>query len=161
MAGDVKKESLGSEVDHAIEESRMVLPGIQALFGFQLIAVFSQRFEQLPVAAQRIHLSALILVVVAIALIMAPAAYHRQVERGTVSRHFADYASRMITIAMVPLMIAISMDVAVATLLVLADLAWSAFIGGVLLCVFLTLWFVVPYATKRTRRKRVSPGAAH
>ncbi|TLG71825.1 hypothetical protein [Methylocystis sp. B8] len=28
----------------AIEEARMVLPGIQALFGFQLIAVFNNRF---------------------------------------------------------------------------------------------------------------------
>jgi hypothetical protein len=28
----------------AIEEARMVLPGIQALFGFQLIAVFNERF---------------------------------------------------------------------------------------------------------------------
>jgi hypothetical protein len=32
----------------AIDEARMVLPGIQALFGFQLIAVFNERFAQLP-----------------------------------------------------------------------------------------------------------------
>ena len=34
-----KTEKMARE---AIEEARMVLPGIQALFGFQLIAVFSQ-----------------------------------------------------------------------------------------------------------------------
>ena len=28
----------------AIEEARMVLPGIQALFGFQLVTVFNDRF---------------------------------------------------------------------------------------------------------------------
>ena len=31
----------------AIEEARMVLPGIQALFGFQFITVFNERFRQL------------------------------------------------------------------------------------------------------------------
>jgi hypothetical protein len=29
-----------------LEECRMVLPGIQALFGFQLIAVFNARFAE-------------------------------------------------------------------------------------------------------------------
>ena len=39
----VKKESLEEEVDHILGEGRMVLPGIEASFGFQLIAVFDQR----------------------------------------------------------------------------------------------------------------------
>jgi hypothetical protein len=41
-----------SELDRiaqaAIEECRIVLPGIQALFGFQLIAGFNQGFGRLP-----------------------------------------------------------------------------------------------------------------
>ena len=37
----------------------MVLPGVQALFGFQLIAVFSERFETLTDVQQDIHLAAL------------------------------------------------------------------------------------------------------
>jgi hypothetical protein len=42
-------ESLEHEARQAVEEARMVLPGIQALFGFQLIAVFNQRYTELPV----------------------------------------------------------------------------------------------------------------
>jgi len=41
---DVKVETLDDEADRVISEARMVLPGMQALFGFQLIAVFSERF---------------------------------------------------------------------------------------------------------------------
>jgi hypothetical protein len=67
----------------AVEEARMVLPGMQALFGFQLIAVFNNRFGQLSFADQVVHFCAVLLVAVAIGLIMTPAAYHRQVERGT------------------------------------------------------------------------------
>ena len=46
----------------------MVLPGIQALFGFQLIAGFNQGFNQLPVPEQHLHYASLVLVAVAIAL---------------------------------------------------------------------------------------------
>ena len=38
------RESL-EEATHATDEARMVLPGVQgAILGFQLIAVFNQRF---------------------------------------------------------------------------------------------------------------------
>ena len=36
----------------------MVLPGIQALFGFQLIAVFNERFKELTEDERLIHFSA-------------------------------------------------------------------------------------------------------
>ncbi len=40
-------ESLEDESTHATDEARMVLPGVQAILGFQLIAVFNQRFQDL------------------------------------------------------------------------------------------------------------------
>jgi hypothetical protein len=40
--------SLEEETRTVIEEARMVLPGIQAVFGFQLIAVFNSGFHSLP-----------------------------------------------------------------------------------------------------------------
>src|SRR5256885_1849786 len=68
-------ESLDKQVDHIEQEARMLLPGIQALFGFQLIAVFNQRFDQvLSRTEQHIHLIALCLVAVAVVLVMGPAA---------------------------------------------------------------------------------------
>ena len=48
----------------------MVLPGIQALFGFQLIAVFNQGFnEKLSTAQQQLHFVSIILTVCAVALV--------------------------------------------------------------------------------------------
>jgi hypothetical protein len=41
-----EKVSLDSAATHILEECRMVLPGIQALFGFQLIAVFNEGFAE-------------------------------------------------------------------------------------------------------------------
>jgi hypothetical protein len=80
----------------AIEEARMVLPGIQALFGFQLIAAFSDRFHELEPQVQALHFLALVLIAVAIAIIMALAAYHRLVERGSISAFFVRLASGLL-----------------------------------------------------------------
>ena len=94
----METESLHQEAQQMIEEARMVLPGIQALFGFQLMAVFNNRFQELTLHEQYIHFSSIILVVIAIALIMTPAAYHRLVERGTVSQCFIDLSSTLLPV---------------------------------------------------------------
>src|SRR4051794_7658519 len=74
-----EKLPLAKAAQYLLEECRTVLPGIQALFGFQLIAVFNQGFSQkLSAGEQRLHLLAMTLVAIAIALIMSPAAHHRQ-----------------------------------------------------------------------------------
>src|ERR1043166_5007574 len=105
------KEDLSKIAQQTIDEARMVLPGIQALFGFQLVAVFNARFTQLSFTDQLLHFSALVLVAIATALIMTPAPYHRQAELGTVSEYFVRMASTIIAIAMVPLMLGLCLDV--------------------------------------------------
>lgn len=152
MAEDTKKEALEDEVEHILEESRMVLPGIQALFGFQLIAVFNQRFDEvLGQGAQKLHLCAVILTALAIALIMAPAAYHRQAERGSISRYLATYSSQLITIAMAPLLIALSIEVSLIAFIVLRDPFSSAIIGAALFLAFTWLWYGFPALRRRKR----------
>jgi hypothetical protein len=59
----------------------MVLPGAQALLGFQLAIMVLEGFDQLPPASQRVHLASLALMVLSTILLMAPAAYHRLVEQ--------------------------------------------------------------------------------
>jgi MFS-type transporter involved in bile tolerance (Atg22 family) len=102
-AADQQTEKMAREV---IEEARMVLPGIQALFGFQLMAVFNQRFNELGEAEKLTHFVSALLIALSIGPIMTPAAYHRQVEPGSVSEFFVRLASRLVTITMLPLALA-------------------------------------------------------
>src|SRR4051812_26598105 len=95
-----------------LEESRMVLPGVQALFGFQLTAVFSEGFsEKLSETQQQLHLLAITLIVLAVIFIMAPAAYHRQSSPQEASEHFLRLATRLMMAGMVPLTLGLSIDV--------------------------------------------------
>jgi hypothetical protein len=41
---ETQVEALSDSVTHRLEECPMVLPGIQVLFGFQLVAVFNSTF---------------------------------------------------------------------------------------------------------------------
>ncbi|GAC1337337.1 MAG: hypothetical protein NVSMB26_24490 [Beijerinckiaceae bacterium] len=149
-----EKESLDKRARNAIEEARMVLPGIQALFGFQLIAALNQRFQDFSESMQTLHFVALVLIAVAIALIMTPAAYHRIVEEHDVSNFFIDLASVMIAVSMVPLMIAISIDVYLLARLILRDAAMSLWSAGLLLGLFSLLWFGFPFVARGARKNK-------
>jgi hypothetical protein len=152
---EVEKEELDKRAQNAIEEARMVLPGIQALFGFQLIAVFNQRFPQMPAGQQLLHYVALLLVGAAIGLIMAPAAYHRIVEQHSVSRFFIQFASVMIAISMLPLLTAISFEIYILGHLVLDNDQASFWIAIATAAFLATLWYVFPFVARMiVRRKR-------
>src|SRR5690349_9810179 len=116
-----KKPELDKVAQEAIEEARMVLPGLQALFGFQLIAVFNTKFADLPTFDRILHYAAVLLVSVSIALIMTPAAYHRQVEPGDVSDFFVKLASGLVAAAMLPFCLALAIEVFIVGHVILKD----------------------------------------
>jgi|SRR5688572_18662193 len=137
-----------------LDECRMVLPGIQALFGFQLIAVFSPRFaDDLPALEQCLHFAAIGLVAVSIALIMTPAAMHRRIGVRRVTDAFVDTSTRLLLSSMVPLAIAISMEFYLIGRLVLKNAAAAPLAFG-LLALFGILWVGLP----RIVRRRPSTG---
>src|ERR1700704_5337573 len=75
-------------VDQMLTEARVIVPGVQALFGFQLSAVITQSFDRLPSSSKVVHAIALGLVALSTILLMAPAAYHRIVYGGEASKEF-------------------------------------------------------------------------
>lgn len=141
--------SLKEQMRNIIEEARMVLPGIQALFGFQTVAVFNQRFEQLPDTMQHVHLLALALVVLAIALVMAPASYHRLVEPQRVSRRTVRLSSWLICAALAPLAGGLALDMAVVLFLATDTYAPSLGGGAATLLLLLGCWFLLPLLARR------------
>lgn len=129
-----------------LDECRMVLPGLQALFGFQLIAVFNQRFgELLSPGEQRLHLLAIALSAVAVALIMTPAAFHRQRHPEAVTQAFVRLSSRLLLASMPPLALSVCADFYLIAR-VLLDARGAALGAALLLAVYLLLWFLLPRA---------------
>lgn len=145
---------LAEAATHLLEECRMVLPGIQALFGFQLIAVFNSRFaEDLSRYEQILHLAAIAAVAVAVALVMTPASYHRMTGPQKVTQDFLKFATRMLLCSMCFLLAGICVDFYLISLLIIVNQAISVVLSLTLLSISAGLWFVLPWR-KNARRKR-------
>jgi len=144
-----EEETLKEQMGRLIEEARMVLPGVQALFGFQTVAVFNERFADLPFYVQAAHTVALGLVVIAIALVMMPAAYHRLAMPGKVSRHLIKVCSRAICYGLAPLAAGLSLDMFVV-LHVVSDHDGFSIAGALAsFALLMALWFAYPLHRRR------------
>ena len=142
--------SLNDAASHVLEECRTVVPGMQALFGFQLIAVFTTSFkEDLSPTERVLHLVAILLVTIAVALVIAPAALHRQMEPMAVSRRFIAISSRLLMASMAPLAAGICLDVYIVARVILGTSVGAAIIAVLLLGVFIVFWLVVPRRARR------------
>jgi hypothetical protein len=137
--------SLPQAATHLLNEARMVLPGIQALFGFQLIAVFNQSFAQkLSHGEQILHLAATTLVAVAVALVMTPAAVHRQLEPRSVSERFVLLSSRLLLWSMIPLALGVASDLYLIARVILGATVPAALIALSIFVIYILLWFAWP-----------------
>ena len=144
--GNRGKETLplSEAITHLLEECRMVLPGVQALFGFQLIAVFNSTFrERLTSTEQIIHLVAIGLVAMSVALVMAPAAYHRQTNPEEATDSFVKLATYLLLGSMLPLMVGITLDFYLIARLILENNTLSLLLSLALLLWFVTFWFLL------------------
>jgi hypothetical protein len=145
MTADREHLSLDKAATHLLEEARMVLPGIQALFGFQLIAVFNQGFaDKLGPGEQRLHLAATALVALAVAFVMTPAALHRQTEPRAVSDSFVRLSSRLLLASMLPLALGTTMDLYLVARVILGASTPAAALAAALFVAYMALWFVLP-----------------
>jgi Family of unknown function (DUF6328) len=90
-----KEQSLEARIVQALTELRVILPGAQALFGFQVSAVLTDRFDQLSAASKAMHMASLGFVAIAIVLLIAPAAYHRIAASGNAEEAVLRYTVTM------------------------------------------------------------------
>ena len=151
---DKEELALSAAGEILIDECRMVLPGIQVLFGFQLVSVFSDRFHRLAAPMQELHLAAFGLVAIAIAMIMTPAAFHRQRNPDGVDQEFLRVSSSLLVASMAALAVAIALEVFVVAGMVVATPVAAA-LAAVLFAFLAMLWFVLPRSRALRRMLRI------
>lgn len=153
-AGPEERKKLSNKIKHVLTEARVILPGAQALLGFQFVAVLMESFDNLPNASKYIHLMSLGLIALTIVFLMTPAAYHRIVEQGEETEHFHRFASKMVVAALVPLALGLCGDVYVVVQKVTESQLVSVVAALVTLAIFWELWFGVTLY-RRTQREYV------
>jgi hypothetical protein len=146
---------LETRIKLVLTEARVVLPGAQALLGFQFAAILSDAFEKLPKSSQYVHVASLGLIAASIVFLMAPAAYHRIVERGEDTERMHAFSTAMVLCAMVPLALGIAGDFYVVAARVLDSTTLALALACASLLFYYGLWFGVTFAI-RSRVERLA-----
>jgi hypothetical protein len=144
-----EKTPLQTKIEQMLTEARVILPGAQALLGFQFIVMMTRAFDQLPPAAKVVHLVALASLTLAIILLICPAAIHRIAFGGADDPRLHSAGSLLITIALLPLAVGISCDLWVALIILFGEVL-VALAGAVAAFALLgVLWFLLPLYLRR------------
>lgn len=137
-----------------IEETRVILPGIQALFGFQTIVVFNERFADLPEFAKDCHLIGLSMVIISIALVVFPAAYYRYVGSDYLYSHMLTVSTRTVRAALFFLAIGLALDM-FTVIYAATEQVPASVIGATLsFLLLIAMWFLLPIGARRAARRR-------
>ncbi|MBN8991596.1 MAG: hypothetical protein J0H42_25440 [Rhizobiales bacterium] len=135
---------LGTRIEQLLTEARVIIPGAQALFGFQILAMLTSGFDRLPQASKVVHLTALILVATNMVLLMMPAALHRLTFGGDDSTRFLRIGSGIVIVAPIFLAAGISAESYVVFQRVIGSEGRSAIGAAATFFVIAACWYAVP-----------------
>jgi hypothetical protein len=136
-----RKDELKQSADQILQGIRIVLPGTQALMGFQFIAIFNPVFQGLSSGLQDLHFATLILTILCSIFLIAPVAFQQIGEGGSATKRFLQYTRKMLCAAMLFLILAISGDVYVAAKAIGMDTEPAVAIAAMLFGAGILLWF--------------------
>jgi hypothetical protein len=136
-----------------------LLPGAQALLGFQLAVMLTDAFGALSFASKLVHTLALGCIALAVILLMAPAAFHRISFGGENAESFYRLGSALVIAAAVPLAGGIAGDLYVAVTKAFDTPRAGMAAAAAAAVVLVGLWFVQPLllranGAKASRRKQ-------
>ena len=142
---------LSTKIDQMLTEARVIVPGAQALLGFQLAVVLTHAFENLPTVSKAVHALALGLIAISTILLMAPAAYHRIAYNGEASEHVLALGGRLLMSATLALALGLATDAYVVIAKISDSQLLGLFMGVVSATALISLWHVLPLIMRAKR----------
>jgi hypothetical protein len=150
---EASRTPLSTKIDQLLTEARVIIPGAQALFGFQFIAMLTTGFERLPQHAKLVHAVALGLIALNVVLLMTPAALHRLSFGGEDSGSFLRLGSAFVIAAPLFLTGGIALEAYVVMQRVYGQEGWAAGAAVGSFVALVALWYALPLALRyRTRQ---------
>jgi hypothetical protein len=135
---------LATQLDQLLTEARLIIPGVQALLGFQLTVTLTQAFSELPPEAKVTHAVALCCIGLAVVLLMAPASVHRIAFAGQDDPAFLKLGSVFVVAAPLPLALGIALDMYVAAGRALQSETAAFALASAAVLILLGCWYGYP-----------------
>jgi hypothetical protein len=143
-----------AKIEQMLTEARVVLPGAQALLGFQFVVTMSKSFSQLPASDQHVHFAALCAVALCVILLITPAAIHRMAFGGQDVPRFHQIGSFIITLALIPLALGIAGDFYLAASRMVDSRSLAAASAATAFTTLGILWYGIPLLLRIGRQRR-------
>jgi uncharacterized protein DUF6328 len=145
---ETKLERLDRNLVEMMGETRVIITGIQVLFGFLLVVPFDPGFAQLGTFGRVVYFVTLLLAALAAVCTIAPAAQHRVLFRLDDKRHIVFTANRTVIAGLAFLAMAMC-----GSLMLVASKLFGELAGGIVVTFaalpFTVLWFALPLARRR------------
>ncbi|MGB3438426.1 MAG: DUF6328 family protein [Actinophytocola sp.] len=142
-----RDERLARNVSELLQELRVAQAGVQFLFGFLLAVAFTEHYARASGFEQVVHLVAVVFATASVALLTAPAAWHRLLFRQGQRPQILRVANRLMVAGLACLATAM-----VATVLLLFKVVAGPVVATVftvlIAVMFVALWFVMPLRTR-------------
>jgi len=135
-SSETGKTSIHDKIRQVLTESRMIIPGNQALLGFQFAIVLQQGFRDLAPWLKWIHLWSLSFITLSTIVLLTPAAYHRIVENGEETERFYRVANTLVLWSLPPLALGICGDFFLVTYKMSGSLCISLAAAALMLALF-------------------------
>jgi Family of unknown function (DUF6328) len=135
---------LSTKVDQLLTEARLIIPGAQALLGFQLTVTLTKAFSELPAESKLAHAAALGCIGLTVLLLMAPASLHRIAFNGEDDPLFVKIGSWFVIAAPLPLALAIALDTYVAAGRAVQSPAAAIALAIAAIVALVGCWYVYP-----------------
>jgi Family of unknown function (DUF6328) len=139
-SGEDEAKRLDRELLELLNELRVVMPGVQVLFGFLLTVPFQQRFQAIDDFQRVVYFATLLLTAASAAFLMAPSAFHRLTFRAGQKPYLVVLGTRQTITGLVLLALAMN-----GVLLLLTDMLFNNTVVVVTVTVtvalFGWLWF--------------------
>lgn len=136
-------ERLTRNVNELLQELRVAQAGVQFLFGFLLAVAFTEQYARASGFEQVVHLVAVLFATAAVALLTAPAAWHRMLFRRGQRPVILRVANTLAVTGLACLAVAMTATV-LLLVKVVAGPAVATVVTALVAVMFGTLWFLLP-----------------
>jgi hypothetical protein len=148
------KERRNRQLDQLLQETRVVMPGVQVLFAFLLAVVFQQGFAKTTGFQRDVFLATILCSTGAALCFIAPAAWHRILFEQQDKRHIIQVANNFVICGVAFLAAAMTL-----ALILVCDYVFSGTTATVVAvgaaAAFAWFWFLAPLL-RRARERRSS-----
>jgi Na+/proline symporter len=144
------------KIRQVLTEARVIIPGNQALLGFQFAIILQTGFRELAPWLKWIHLASLSLIALSTVLLLTPAAYHRVVERGEETEHFYRVAHVMVLCSLPHLAVGICGDFVLVVYKLTEMPSASLGAAGLMLSIFGVLWLGYPWLRRNGAEHQIT-----